>query len=75
VISQVLRALFLPQAPADFERFGRHTCIGNALARLQIRIAMEDLYRRIPSLTVVPGFKRTYLSLMTVTGLEGLDVH
>jgi cytochrome P450 len=54
--------------------FGRHTCIGNALARLQARIAIEELYRRIPSLTVAPGFKPEYLPLMTVTGLLGLDV-
>jgi cytochrome P450 len=54
--------------------FGRHTCIGNALARLQARIAIEELYRRIPSLTVEPGFKPNYLPLMTVTGLLGLDV-
>jgi cytochrome P450 len=54
--------------------FGRHTCIGNALARLQARIAIEELYRRIPSLTVAPGFKPKYLPLMTVTGLLGLEV-
>jgi hypothetical protein len=54
--------------------FGRHTCIGNGLARLQARIAVEEIYRRIPSLSVVPGFKPKYLPLMTVTGLLGLDV-
>ena len=54
--------------------FGRHTCIGNALARLQARIAIEELYRRIPSLTVRADFKPRYLPLMTVTGLQGLDV-
>lgn len=54
--------------------FGRHTCIGNALARLQARIAVGELYRRIPSLAVSPNFKPEYLPLMTVTGLQGLDV-
>jgi cytochrome P450 len=54
--------------------FGRHTCIGNALARLQARIAVEELCRRIPSLSVSPRFKPQYLPLMTVTGLQGLDV-
>jgi hypothetical protein len=54
--------------------FGRHTCIGNALARLQARIAVGELLRRIPSLTVSPDFEPEYLPLMTVTGLQGLDV-
>jgi cytochrome P450 len=54
--------------------FGRHSCIGNALARLQLRIAIEVLFRRIPSLTMAPDFKPEYLPLMTVTGLQGLDV-
>ncbi len=54
--------------------FGRHSCIGNGLARLQARIAIQELYRRLPTLRVVPGFQRHYLPLMTVTGLQGLDV-
>jgi cytochrome P450 len=54
--------------------FGRHSCIGNALARLQARIAITELYRRLPSLRVVAGYQRQYLPLMTVTGLQGLEV-
>jgi cytochrome P450 len=54
--------------------FGRHSCIGNALARLQARIAIAELYRRLPTLRVAANFQREYLPLMTVTGLLGLQV-
>jgi cytochrome P450 len=54
--------------------FGRHSCIGNALARLQARIAIAELTRRLPTLRVPPTFQRDYLPLMTVTGLQALQV-
>jgi cytochrome P450 len=54
--------------------FGRHTCIGNALARLQTRVAVEELFNRFPNVRVKPGFTPQYLPLMTVTGLLSLDV-
>lgn len=54
--------------------FGAHSCLGNGLARLQARVATEELFRRIPDLRLTKEDSRTYLPLMTVTGLQNLDV-
>jgi cytochrome P450 len=53
---------------------GRHTCIGSALARLQASVAIRELYKRLPNVREVPGHTRTYLPMMTVTGLQSLEV-
>ncbi len=53
---------------------GRHTCIGSALARLQASVAIGELYKRLPTIREVPGYRRSYLPMMTVTGLQGLNV-
>lgn len=54
--------------------YGAHSCLGNGLARLQARVATEELFRRIPDLRLSAVDTRTYLPLMTVTGLQNLDV-
>ena len=54
--------------------FGRHHCVGSGLARFQAGIAIRELYRRMPDLREVPGFRRVYLPFITVTGLTGLEV-
>ncbi|WP_407563206.1 cytochrome P450 [Streptomyces sp. 184] len=43
-----------PNPHIGFSR-GVHFCIGAALARLEIRIALEGLYGRFPGLKVLPG--------------------
>jgi cytochrome P450 len=35
--------------------WGRHLCLGEGLARLEMRIALEELVRRLPHLHIVPG--------------------
>jgi cytochrome P450 len=35
--------------------FGRHRCIGEHLARLEMRIVAEELLRRVPEYTLTPG--------------------
>jgi cytochrome P450 len=35
--------------------FGRHRCIGEHLARLEMRVAAEELLRRVPDCTLAPG--------------------
>ena len=37
-------------------------------------VAVGELLRRIPSIRVAPDFEPEYVPLMTVTGLESLDV-
>jgi cytochrome P450 len=35
--------------------WGRHLCLGEALARFEMRIALEELSRRLPHMFLVPG--------------------
>jgi cytochrome P450 len=51
---------------------GRHSCLGNPLARLEARAAFEELFRRIPDIHVKPGQDIEYLPVMTVTTLNHL---
>ena len=38
---------------------GPHRCLGSHLARLEMRIALEEFHRRIPSYSLVPGVETT----------------
>ncbi|WP_187968460.1 cytochrome P450 [Aquibium microcysteis] len=51
---------------------GRHSCLGNPLARLEARVAFEELLRRIPDIRAVPGQKLDYLPTLTVTTINHL---
>jgi len=35
--------------------FGRHRCIGEHLARLELRVVAEELLRRVPDYQLAPG--------------------
>jgi cytochrome P450 len=52
---------------------GPHRCIGSHLARLEIRVAFEELHRRIPNYEIDPelGYKR---HLTAVNGVEYLHL-
>jgi len=53
--------------------FGRHLCLGAALARLETRVAFEELLKRIPDFTVdETGVERVYAS--NIRGLSRLPL-
>ena len=54
--------------------YGRHLCLGNQLARLECRVAMQTLFHRIPDIRVVPNQELEYLPVMTVVTLKNLQV-
>ncbi|WP_106401717.1 cytochrome P450 [Actinocorallia populi] len=53
--------------------FGRHLCLGASLARLETRVAFEELLKRFPDFTIDPdGVERHYSS--NVRGLAKLPL-
>jgi len=51
---------------------GRHMCMGAPLARLEARAGLEELFRRIPDIRVIPDQKLVYEPVMTVLTLRNL---
>lgn len=52
---------------------GRHSCLGNPLARLEAKVAFEELLRRMPDIHAVPDQKLDYLPTLTVTTINHLQ--
>jgi cholest-4-en-3-one 26-monooxygenase len=51
---------------------GPHFCLGAHLARLEIRIALEELFRRFPQLTVAGEPER--VAMRQINGVKHLPV-
>jgi cytochrome P450 len=52
---------------------GRHTCLGNILARLEAKLGFEALLQRVPTIHVTPGQELDYQPTMTVLTLNHLN--
>ena len=53
---------------------GSHICLGAPLARLEARVVIEELGKRLPSLRLVPGQKMSYLPNTSFRGPRSLLV-
>lgn len=54
--------------------FGTHFCLGNSLARLELRVMFEQLLSRIPDLTLVSADEPRYRAANFVSGYESMPV-
>jgi cholest-4-en-3-one 26-monooxygenase len=64
------------RTPNDHLAFGigHHFCLGNQLARLEVRIMVERLLARMPDLTLVEDTEPTYRPANFVSGYESMPV-
>lgn len=53
---------------------GTHRCLGSNLARLELKLAIEELHRRIPNYEIAPGDEVRYVNL-PVRSAEYLPLH
>lgn len=53
---------------------GRHLCMGAPLARLEARVALQELYRRIPDIAADLDQELEYVPAITTPGLKRLAV-
>ena len=54
--------------------FGAHFCLGQALARLELKVMFEQLLTRLPDIEVVGGDEPAYRPANFVSGYEGMKV-
>ena len=54
--------------------FGTHFCLGNSLARLELRVIFEELLARLPNLELRDPGEPTFRAANFVSGYESLPV-
>jgi cytochrome P450/ferredoxin-NADP reductase len=54
--------------------YGSHQCLGKNLARMEIRVFLEELTRRLPHMELVPDQRFEYLPNIAMRGPEHLRV-
>lgn len=54
--------------------YGSHQCLGKNLARMEIRVFLEELTRRLPHMELVPGQRFEYLPNIAMRGPLHLQV-
>lgn len=59
--------------PLTFSQ-GHHFCPGADLARMELRIALEELSKRLPSIRLVPGQEVEYFPSLPTRGINRLEV-
>jgi cytochrome P450 len=53
---------------------GIHTCLGAPLARLEARVVLEEVSRRLPGLRLVPGIRFEYPASIAMRGPRSVPV-
>jgi cytochrome P450 family 142 subfamily A polypeptide 1 len=67
----VMRA---PNPHVAFGGYGNHFCLGNSLARLELRVMFEELLARVPELSLVSDAEPPLRPANFVVGIEALPV-
>jgi cholest-4-en-3-one 26-monooxygenase len=63
-----------PNPHVAFGGRGAHFCLGNALARLELRVMFEELLRRFPDLELASSEEPALRPANFVVGIERLPV-
>ncbi len=53
---------------------GTHFCLGANLARVELRIAFEELFRRLPDIDLAPGASAVHTPSVLVRSMSSLPV-
>lgn len=63
-----------PNDHLAFGGFGTHYCLGKSLARLELQVMFEQLFKRLPDLELVSGVEPSYRPANFVSGYEEMRV-